>query len=260
MLTEPPRKSLASFDEIYYGTDDGFPRIDPRSEVHDADHVARLYDVFGRFEDFHRQVAPGRRDDIHLASVIGGLYGLNLIPIFRPKQITFFDINPRQIAFFNIIRRVWIDSSSAADFLGTLANADYMVDTEQDRIIRKCIAAKQNGTLTVEQGTSRSFLSSWRFALDHFELTRELLATVPVNTRTEGMQSQSFVDFVANHEYLWLFCSNVMLFAFFDLTFHYPQNAVLFASYFDEIEVLDLGGMGGGPLTVHCRIPLSVAS
>ena len=38
------------------------------------------------------------------------------------------------------------------------------------------------------------------------------------------MQSQSFFDFVANHENLWLFCSNVLLFAFFDLRFQYPEK------------------------------------
>src|SRR5204863_7718641 len=122
-----------------------------------------------------RQVGPARRDHIHLASVVGGLYGLNLIPLFRSTEITFFDVNPHQIAFFNIIRRVWIKSSSADQFLAGLANADYDVDTEQERRIRHCIAAKQNGTLTEEQGRSaRSFLSSWRYALDHYELTRQL--------------------------------------------------------------------------------------
>jgi hypothetical protein len=95
--------------------------------------------------------------------------------------------------------------------------------------------------------------------LDRFELTRQLLEEIPFNTRAEGMQCQSFFDFVANHENLWLFCSNVFLFVFFDLRFRYPQNAALFASYFDATEMLDLGGTGGGPVTVHCRIPMSVS-
>jgi hypothetical protein len=51
-----------------------------------------------------------------------------------------------------------------------------------------------------------------------------------------------------------------MLFAFFDLTFRYPQNAVLFASYYDQIEILDLSRFGDAPATVQCRIPMSVAS
>lgn len=263
-MTRAPRSDMGSFDhihEIYYGTDDGFAQLHPREEpLHDAAHVAGLYEIFARYEDFHRRVEPARRDHIHLVSVVGGLYGLNLIPLFRPREITFFDVNPHQIAFFRMIRRVWIESRSAEQFLSKLANASYEVDTEQERLIRSCIAAKQNGTLTEDRGRSaRSFLSSWRYALDRFELTRQLLEEIPFNTRAEGMQSPGFFDFVANHENLWLFCSNVFLFVFLDLRFRYPENAVLFASYFDETEMLDLGGMGGGPVTAHCRIPMSVS-
>ena len=94
----------------------------------------------------------------------------------------------------------------------------------------------------------------------HPDRTRRLLAEVPVRAHVQDMQSQVFAEFVANHENLWVYCSNVMLFAFFDLCFHHPQNAVLFTSYYDENEILDLGGLGGGPVTVHCRIPMSVAS
>ena len=264
-MNPAPHSAFGSFNhihEIYYGTDDGFAYLRPREEPrHDAAHVAGLYEIFARYEDFHRRVPPARRDHIHLASVVGGLYGLNLIPLFHPREITFFDVNPHQIAFLKVIRRVWIESRSADQFLRKLANADYEVHTEQERVIRNCIAAKQNGTLTEEQGRSaRSFLSSWRYALDRFELTRQLLEEIPFNARMEDMQSQSFLDFVASHENLWLFCSNVFLFAFFDLLFQYPQNAVLFASYYDATEMLDIGGSGNGPVTVHCRIPMSVSS
>ena len=259
-----PHSHLGSFDhihEIYYGTDDGFARLRPREErQHDAAHVAGLYKVFARYEDFYRRVGQARRDHIHLVSVVGGLYGLNLIPLFRPTQITFFDINPHQITFVKMIRRVWIESRSADQFLGKLANADYETKTEQEGVIRGCIAAKQNGTLTERRGRSaRSFLSSWRYALDHFKLTRRLLEDVPFHTRVDGMQSQNFLDFVANHKNLWLFCSNVFLFRFLDLHFQYPQNAVLFATYFEATEMLDLAGRGSGPLTVRCRIPMSLA-
>src|SRR6185437_11246681 len=102
-MTRAPHSGLGSFDhihEIYYGTDDGFARLSPREEPrHDEAHVAGLYEVFARYEEFYRRVAPDRRDHIHLASVVGGLYGLNLIPLLRPREITFFDVNPHQIAF-----------------------------------------------------------------------------------------------------------------------------------------------------------------
>jgi hypothetical protein len=259
-----PRACLGSFDhihEIYYTTDDGFMELRPRAEPrHDADHVAGLYEIYARYEEFHRQAAPERRERIHFASVVGGLYGLNLIPIFRPSEITFFDVNPHAVAYFNIIRRVWVDSKSADAFLLRLANADYDVETAQEEIIRRCIAKLQNGTLTEEEGRSaRSFLSSWRYALDHFDLTRGLLADVPVNTRVEAMHSEGFKEFVASEENLWIYCSNIFLFVFFDLTFRFPRNAVLFASYFEETEMLDLGTEAkSAPVTVHCRLPMVV--
>ena len=167
-------------------------------------HTLRgLYEIFARFQEFSSGVAPSRRENIHLASVVGGLYGLNLIPMFLPKEITFFDINPNAIAFFNLIRRVWIASATVDGFLGKLKSGNYDVHTEQDRLIRNCIAARQNGTLTEDRGQSaRSLLSSWRYALDHFELTRQILAERPCNTRVEGMQSNSFGDFVANRREL----------------------------------------------------------
>jgi hypothetical protein len=262
-MTMAPRAGFGSFDhihEIYYTTDDGFAELRPREEPrHDAEHIAGLYEIFARYQEFYARAAPGRRERIHLASVVGGLYGLNLIPIFRPREITFFDVNPHAIVYFNTIRRVWIDSRTADAFLARLANADYAVETEQEKVIQRCIAKKQNGTLTEEEGRSaRSFLSSWRYALDHFELTRGLLADVPVHTRAEAMHAQSFKDFVLDQENLWTFCSNVFLFVFFDLTFRFPQNGAMFASYFDETDMLDLGAAGGGPVTVHCRIPMTL--
>jgi len=258
-----PRAHLASFDhihEIYYTTDDGFAELRPREEPrHDAEHVAGLYRIFACYQEFHGRVARARRERIHLASVVGGLYGLNLIPIFRPREITFFDVNPHAVVYFEIIRRVWIDSRSADDFLARLRNADYDVDTEPERVIRRCISKKQNGMLPEEEGRSaRSFLSSWRYALDQFDLTRGLLADVPVHTRAEAMDQQSFKDWVAGQKNLWMYCSNVFLFTFFDLTFHSPQNAALFACYFDETDMLDLGTAGSGPVTVHCRIPMAI--
>src|SRR4051794_34554758 len=201
-MTVAPRAGLANFadlHDIYYTTDDGFAQLNPREETrHDVEHVRGLYRVFTRYENFYRSIAPDRRSRIHLASVVGGLYGLNLIPIFRPREITFFDINPHAIAYFQIIRRVWIESRTAPMFLARLANADYEVDTEAEAVIRRCIAKKQNRMLSVEEGQSaRSFLSSWRYAIDRFDLTRGLLTDVPVHTRVDAMHTQSFKDFVA---------------------------------------------------------------
>ncbi|HEV7923162.1 MAG TPA: hypothetical protein VGR02_20460 [Thermoanaerobaculia bacterium] len=246
--------------EIYYGTDDGFDELRPREEVrHDAAHVARLYEIFARFQSFHAQVGPERREHIHYASVVGGLYGLNLIPIFRPREITFFDVNPHEISFFQIVRRVWIGSETAYDFLTRLARADYEVETEQEEVIRTCIAARQNGTLQENRGRSaRTLLSSWRYALDNYALTRRLLAEVPVHTRLDNVRSAGFAEFVGQSENLWLFCSNVLEFVNFDLRFDQPRNAALFATYYDRTDMLDLAA-APEPVTVHLGIPMSVA-
>ena len=257
-MTVAPRAGLADFaalHDIYYTTDDGFPQLNPREEArHDVEHVRGLYGVFTRYENFYRSVAPDRRNCIHLASVVGGLYGLNLIPILRPREITFFDVNPYAVTYFHIIRRVWIESRNAPTFLARLANADYAVD------IRRCIAKKQNRILTEEEGQSaRSFLSSWRYAIDRFDLTRGLLADVPIHTRVDAMHTQSFKDFVATRKNLWLYCSNIFLFVFFELTFRFPENAAMFASYFDETDMLDLGSNDCGPRTVKCQIPMVIA-
>lgn len=247
--------------EIYYGTDDGFEELRPREEArHDAAHVARLYEIFARFEDFYARVAPERRERIHYASVVGGLYGLNLIPLFRPREITFFDVNPHELAFFEIIRRVWIDSDTAYDFLTRLAREDYQVETEQEEVIRACIAARQNGTLREERGRSaRTFLSSWRYAIDRYALTRQLLSEVPVHTRLDNVRSAEFADFARNTENLWLFCSNVLEFVNFDLRFDHPGNAALFATYYERTDMLDLAG-AAAPVTVHFGIPMRLVS
>jgi hypothetical protein len=262
-MQSAPRAGLGKFDglqDIYYTTDDGFAQLTPREETrHDVEHLMGLYRIFTRYENFYRQVTPERRNCIHFASVVGGLYGLNLIPIFRPREITFFDVNPHAISYFAIIRRVWIESRNAPTFLARLAHGDYAVETESEVIIRRCIARKQHRTLTTEEGQSaRSFLSSWRYAIDRFDLTRGLLADTPIQTRVQAMNAQGFKDFVANQENLWLYCSNVFLFVFFELTFRFPRNAAIFASYFDVTDMLDLGSHNGGPVTVKCRIPMAV--
>ncbi|NQZ09749.1 MAG: hypothetical protein HRT35_21570 [Algicola sp.] len=265
MANTPPRSDYAVFQQIhqiYYGTDDGFAELTPRQEIcHDDEHIRGLYDIFQHYKAFYSDLAPKRRGSIHLVSVVGGLYGLNLIPMFEPNEITFYDTNVHAVTFFDIIRRVWIDSPDASTFLDKLTHASYEVDSPQEKIIRDCIAATQNGTLTEDRGqTARSLLSSWRYALDHFDKTRDILSQVPVHTRVEDMQSAGFRDFIAKGENIWLFCSNVIYFSFFELCFNYPENAVVFASYFDKTEILDLGKYTKGPVTAHCRLPMSVST
>jgi hypothetical protein len=61
-------------ENVFYGTDDGYQD-----------------GSFGEFPEIrahYEGVASHRREDIHMISVVGGLYGLNLIPLWRPKRIT----------------------------------------------------------------------------------------------------------------------------------------------------------------------------
>ncbi|MDJ0838275.1 MAG: hypothetical protein QNK37_17290 [Acidobacteriota bacterium] len=257
-MSTAPHGHFQEFDQIsaiYYGTDDGFAELTPPCEKdHNQDHVNGLYRVFCRFEEFRNGVGPRRRERIHLVSVVGGLYGLNLIPLFKPRAMTFFDINPHAVAFFELVRGVWMMSDNAEDFLSRLAAGAYPVKDERDAMLRNNLAAKAGEFLAKDRGRSkRSLRSSWRYALDHFELTRRLLAETPVATRVEGITSTGFVDFIRDEPDVWLFCSNVFLFVHPDLTFNRPANAAIFSTFFDETDMLDLGGEGEGPVTVQCR-------
>ena len=231
---------------VFYGTDDGFQD-----------------GSFGEFEEltaFYQTLPPTRRKNVHLVSAIGGLYGLNLVPFLRPEKITFFDINPHAVAYFELIRRVFISSRDKSHFLDQLTKGEYPVTTEAETIIRENIALKQRGELPPERGSSkRSFEASWKYALDRFELTRSLLADVPVSVRTESMESPAFQAFIRDQSDLWLYASNIFEFVYFDLTFSRPKNVVaLSIIYPGQVDVLDLDPLSKYPLELKCEIPMQV--
>ena len=94
---------------VFYGTDDG--------------SQDGSFQEFAEIKAHYQSVDPQRRDDIHMVSVVGGLYGLNLIPLWRPKRITIFDINPTAITYFKIIHRVFTTSDSVEAFWRALPAA-----------------------------------------------------------------------------------------------------------------------------------------
>src|ERR687892_697736 len=101
MATEAPRSFNREMyhdhpENVFYGTDDG--------------HQDGSFAEFQTIRDHYEGVSPVRRDDIHMISVVGGLYGLNLIPLWKPKSITIFDINPTAVTYFKLIRDVFISS------------------------------------------------------------------------------------------------------------------------------------------------------
>lgn len=231
-------------ENVFYGTDDG---------SQDGS--------FGEFPDFiahYRGVAPQRRENIHMVSVVGGLYGLNMIPLWRPRRITIFDINPAAVTYFNIIRRVFTTSRSVEHFLSRLTEGDYEVETEQEQFIRENIILKQKGCLPRERGsTKRPYEQSWQYAFENFDLTKKLLTETPLDIRTEPMESESFSGWIRNQNNLWIYASNITQFHFFDLEFVDTSNVVVVQIIHPEQpQLLDLAPLAGGPVKVKFEIPL----
>jgi hypothetical protein len=250
MYETPPNSQNAGtfgkIEEIFYGSDDGFA---------DAS-----FKEIQAFENFHNSVAPRRRQRIHLMTVVGGFYGLNLIPLLRPREITLFDINPHQITYSKMIIRVLTASRNAEEFMRRLTNQDYEARSIEEEFIRESIAMKQTGALPRSRGRSkRSLADSWKYALDRFDLTKQVLSEANVETNVGGMQEDSFQDRVYSRPDLWIYPSNIFLFVFFKLRFLYPANAAMLALYHHEPEFLDLGRFDDGPVELQCRIPMSAS-
>src|SRR5687768_7625658 len=101
-------------ENVFYGTDDG---------AQDGS-----FSEFAEIKAHYESVASERRNDIHMISVVGGLYGLNLIPLWKPARITIFDINPTAVTYFKIVRDVFTTSKpnekSLCEKTSALSNAD----------------------------------------------------------------------------------------------------------------------------------------
>ena len=232
-------------ENVFYGTDDGFQD--------------GSFTEFAEIKAHYDSVAPARRDDIHMISVVGGLYGLNLIPLWRPKRITIFDINPTAITYFQIIQRVFTSSRDVQHFLQRLTNADYEVEGAEQEFVQENIRLKQEGSLPRSRGSSkRSYEQSWQYAFEHFELTKQILSEVPIEIRTEPMESDSFRGWIRRQNNLWIYASNITEFHYFDLDFVNPTNVVVVQITFPThvAEVLDLEPLSGGPVKVKFEIPL----
>ncbi len=249
MKVEPPsnfnQHIFFEAKSVFYGTDDGYQ---------DGSCTE-----FQRYEAFYRSVTGERREKIHLVSAVGGLYGLNLISLWRPRQITFFDINPHATEYFELICKVFAVSSSKQNFLDRLTHQDYDVDNAAEELIRENLALKQQGKLPRSRGSSykRSLEVSWKHALDHFDLTKGLLADVPLQVRTESIDSESFTTFIRHSENVWMFCSNIVEFTFGGLRFDHPANAAMISIvYPGQVELLDLAPFGDRPVEVRFEIPL----
>lgn len=232
---------------VFYGTDDG--------------SQDGSFAEFAEFRSHYENVAPERRQNIHMVSVVGGLYGLNLIPLWQPKRITIFDINPAAVTYFRVILRVFTTSENAQHFLDRLTNGDYEATTEQEEFVRENIRLKQQGCLPRERGsTKRPYEQSWQYALEKFDLTKQLLTDVPLDIREEPMESESFSEWIREQNNLWIYASNITQFHYFDLEFADTSNVVLIQIIHPEQpQLMDLAPLAGGPVKVSFQIPLKAA-
>jgi len=249
MTTQAPRAFNREMyhdhpENVFYGTDDG---------CQDGS-----FGEFAQFQTHYAGVDPARRENIHMVSVVGGLYGLNLIPLWRPKQLTIFDINPAAITYFQIIREVLTSSQNVEHFLQRLTDGDYDAETELEKFVRENICLKQKGCLPRERGsTKRPYEQSWQYAFEKFELTKQILSEVPLEIRTEPMESDSFSKWIRRQNNLWIYASNITQFHFFDLEFANPTNVVVLQIIHpDQPQLLDLAPLSGGPVRVKFEIPL----
>jgi hypothetical protein len=231
-------------ENVFYGTDDGSQDGSFRE--------------FAEFKAHYEGVAPHRRENIHMVSVVGGLYGLNFIPLWRPSRMTIFDINPTAVTYFRMIHRVFTTSDNVEHLFGRLTTGDYAVDTENERFVRENISLKQKACLPRSRGsTKRPYEQSWQYALEHFELTKQLLAEVPLDIRTEPMESEGFSAWIREQDNLWIYASNITQFHYFNLEFANPTNVVIVQIIHPEQpQLLDLAPWGGGPVRVRFEIPL----
>jgi hypothetical protein len=231
-------------EHVFYGTDDG---------AQDGS-----FSEFADIKAHYESVEPWRRENIHMISVVGGLYGLNLIPLWKPKRITIFDINPAAVSYFQIIRRVFTLSADVPDFLSRLTDGDYPVENELEEFVRENIRLKQAGCLPRERGsTKRPYEQSWQYAFEHFDLTKKLLTEVPLDIRTVPMESEEFSSYIRQRNNLWIYASNITEFHYFNLPFDDTSNTVVLQIIFpNRPQLLDLAPLAGGPVNVRFEIPL----
>lgn len=231
-------------ENVFYGTDDG---------AQDGS-----FTEFAEIRAHYDSVEPWRHDDIHMISVVGGLYGLNMIPLWKPKRLTIFDVNPAATTYFELIRQVWIGSRDVAHFLQRLTDGDYRADGDLAEFVRENICLKQRGALPRERGsTKRPYEQSWQYAFEHFELTRQILRDVPLDIRTEPMESESFAAYIRKQNNLWIYASNITEFHYFDLDLEDTSNCVMVQIiYPGNLQLLDLAPLAGAPVKAHFEIPM----
>jgi hypothetical protein len=231
-------------ENVFYGTDDG---------AQDGS-----FREFAEIKAHYDNVAPARRDNIHMISVVGGLYGLNLIPLWKPARLTIFDINPTAVTYFKIVHHLFTTSRDVDHLLQRMTDGDYDAQTDREQFVRENIRLKQRGALPRERGsTKRPYEQSWQYAFEKFDLTKKILTEAPLEIRTEPMESDNFRSWIREQNNLWIYSSNITEFHYFDLDFADTSNVVLLQIIFPgNVQLMDLASLAGGPVKVNYEIPL----
>ena len=131
---------------------------------------------------------------------------------------------------------------------------------EAEQFVQENIRLKQTGSLPRARGsTKRPYEQSWQYAFQNFDLTKQILSEVPLNVRSEPMEGDSFREWIRAQSNLWIYCSNITEFHYFDLDFADPANVVVLQIiYPGHVQLLDLASLGGRPVKVKFEIPLKV--
>jgi hypothetical protein len=153
---------------------------------------------------------------------------------------------------------VFTTSRDAAHFIDRLTAGDYEAESDEEKFVQENICLKQKGCLPRERGsTKRPYELSWQYALENFDLTKQILSEVPLEIRTEPMESDSFSEWIRGQNNLWIYCSNITEFHYFDLEFDDPSNVTLLQIIYPaRTQLLDLAPLSGGPVKVKFQIPL----
>ena len=71
------------------------------------------------------------------------------------------------------------------------------------------------------------------------------------------MESTGFSEWIRGQNNLWIYCSNITEFHYFDLEFSNPTNVVVLQIiYPGQTQLLDLAPLSGAPVKVRFEIPL----
>ena len=72
------------------------------------------------------------------------------------------------------------------------------------------------------------------------------------------MESDSFSSWLRDQGNIWIYCSNITQFHYFDLEFADPSNVVLVQIIHPgQEQLLDLAPLSGGPVKASFEIPLT---